>query len=210
MPPELSFFRTQVWKVNLTSALKRSKISLESLKNEVNQFEVIDKQGQKWSRNSYPGGYTSFGSINPIHRFSSIWDQLRECIDLEVGKFGKALGHPIWIKKLPIEMNSSWVNRMGQHCHHGWHFHPHAVISGTFYLSELPKDTFFRIEDPRLPLMMNSPSMRADGDPTKAFASIATQAGDLLLFESWLRHEVPKNLTKENRYSFSFNYQWNR
>lgn len=29
-----------------------------------------------------------------------------------------------------------------------------------------------------------------------------------LLWESWLRHEVPMNLAEEERISVSFNYEW--
>jgi uncharacterized protein (TIGR02466 family) len=34
------------------------------------------------------------------------------------------------------------------------------------------------------------------------------KAGDLIMFESWVRHEVPPNPAKENRISVSFNYEW--
>jgi uncharacterized protein (TIGR02466 family) len=30
--------------------------------------------------------------------------------------------------------------------------------------------------------------------------------GDVLLWESWLRHEVPMNMVDEDRISVSFNY----
>jgi uncharacterized protein (TIGR02466 family) len=33
-------------------------------------------------------------------------------------------------------------------------------------------------------------------------------AGSLLLFESWLRHEVAPNGVKAERISVSFNYNW--
>jgi uncharacterized protein (TIGR02466 family) len=32
--------------------------------------------------------------------------------------------------------------------------------------------------------------------------------GDVLLWESWLRHEVPMNMSEEERISVSFNYGW--
>jgi uncharacterized protein (TIGR02466 family) len=33
-------------------------------------------------------------------------------------------------------------------------------------------------------------------------------AGNVTLFESWLRHEVPSNPLKAERISISFNYDW--
>ena len=32
--------------------------------------------------------------------------------------------------------------------------------------------------------------------------------GHILLFESWLRHEVPTTTTQSERISISFNYSW--
>jgi len=31
----------------------------------------------------------------------------------------------------------------------------------------------------------------------------------VLMWESWLRHEVPMNMSGEERISVSFNYEWN-
>jgi len=42
----------------------------------------------------------------------------------------------------------------------------------------------------------------------QTWVSIAAQAGSLLLFESWLRHEVPANPVNAERISISFNYGW--
>jgi uncharacterized protein (TIGR02466 family) len=37
---------------------------------------------------------------------------------------------------------------------------------------------------------------------------VKPQVGDVLLWESWLRHEVPMNMSEEDRISVSFNYAW--
>ena len=42
----------------------------------------------------------------------------------------------------------------------------------------------------------------------KAHVAVEPRAGTLLLWESWLRHEVPPNGGRENRISISFNYAW--
>jgi uncharacterized protein (TIGR02466 family) len=38
--------------------------------------------------------------------------------------------------------------------------------------------------------------------------SLPAKSGDLLLFESWLRHEVPPARFSGERISISFNYGW--
>jgi uncharacterized protein (TIGR02466 family) len=41
-----------------------------------------------------------------------------------------------------------------------------------------------------------------------SFVSLPAKAGDLVLFESWLRHEVPPARFSGERISISFNYGW--
>jgi uncharacterized protein (TIGR02466 family) len=91
---------------------------------------------------------------------------------------------------------------MSKGVRHTQHLHPHSVISGTFYLS--PATTPLKFEDPRLGLFMNSPMRK------NLFHEIYPQPGDLVLFESWLRHEVPAHKSAQKRVSLSFNYDWKR
>ena len=56
-------------------------------------------------------------------------------------------------------------------------------------------------------MMMNAPLRKADArQDHQAFKSVAPQPGTVLLWESWLRHEVPINLSEDVRISVSFNY----
>ena len=64
-----------------------------------------------------------------------------------------------------------------------------------------------RLEDPRLGLMMNAPLRKANGKPEhQNFVCATPLAGTVLMWESWLRHEVPINLSDDVRISVSFNY----
>jgi uncharacterized protein (TIGR02466 family) len=38
--------------------------------------------------------------------------------------------------------------------------------------------------------------------------TLPARAGRVVLFESWLRHEVPPNQARGERVSVSFNYAW--
>ena len=42
----------------------------------------------------------------------------------------------------------------------------------------------------------------------KPFIYMKPAVGDVLLWESWLRHEVPMNMAEDERISVSFNYRW--
>ncbi|MEM9497444.1 MAG: TIGR02466 family protein, partial [Pseudomonadota bacterium] len=64
-------------------------------------------------------------------------------------------------------------------------------------------------EDPRSARMMAAPPRRKDApDTLRPFISVTPQPGDVLLWESWLRHEVPINPSEADRISISFNYKW--
>jgi uncharacterized protein (TIGR02466 family) len=73
-----------------------------------------------------------------------------------------------------------------------------------------PGSSAIRFEDPRLPLMMAAPPRDAErADPgQRPFVYLQPKAGAALLWESWLRHEVPANAAKSARISVSFNYAW--
>jgi uncharacterized protein (TIGR02466 family) len=58
-------------------------------------------------------------------------------------------------------------------------------------------------------MMMAAPPRRADAaEGQRGFVTIAPAAGDVLMWESWLRHEVMPGKTREPRVSISFNYAW--
>ncbi|MEM6324127.1 MAG: TIGR02466 family protein, partial [Pseudomonadota bacterium] len=92
---------------------------------------------------------------------------------------------------------------------HGSHIHPHSVISGTLYVAMPPETSALKLEDPRLPMMMAAPPRRRNArEDQRSFVKVAPAVGEVLLWESWLRHEVPMNMAEEDRMSVSFNYKW--
>jgi uncharacterized protein (TIGR02466 family) len=94
-------------------------------------------------------------------------------------------------------------------CAHSFHLHPQAVVSGTYYVQTPRGCPGLKLEDPRLSRLMAAPPRLAHAAPgQQAHVSYPAQAGRLILFESWLRHEVPANLTAGERISISFNYHW--
>ena len=66
-----------------------------------------------------------------------------------------------------------------------------------------------KLEDPRLDRFMAAPPLRTKvRTDRQRWVVIPAQAGKLVLFESWLRHEVPPNPSAASRVSVSFNYNW--
>ena len=106
-------------------------------------------------------------------------------------------------------LDSLWINVMAAGGTHSGHIHPHCVVSGTYYV-EVPRGAgAIRFEDPRLAMMMAAPQRKPSARRGNAtFATVEPRAGLLLLWESFLRHEVLANRSGRERISVSFNYRW--
>lgn len=132
---------------------------------------------------------------------------LKNQIDPHITKYIRRLG--FLVKPSEIQLTRMWVNVMGPGCSHSMHLHPLSVISGTLYV-EVPKGApAIRFEDPRSSLFMARPPTKVSSAQTSALHhSHLPKAGEVVLFESWLRHEVHVNTAKSPRVSVSFNYDW--
>ncbi len=81
------------------------------------------------------------------------------------------------------------------------------MISGTLYVEAPTGSGSIRFEDPRLPMMMAAPSRTQDApEELRPFVSVEPRPGLLLMWESWLRHEVLSGSGKGERLSISFNF----
>ncbi|MGH8456297.1 MAG: TIGR02466 family protein [Stenotrophobium sp.] len=175
------------------------------LLRECYQIRGHDQKGLRWSLKNYPGGYTSYGSMDRLHRFSSTFDQLRAKIDPHVRSFARAQDWDLRGGKL--EMTDCWINIMPRGCAHSFHLHPQSVVSGTYYVKTPRGCSGLKFEDPRLSRLMAAPSRKSGRKPElQAHIGYPAKAGQVILFESWLRHEVPASLVDGERVSISFNY----
>ena len=164
-----------------------------------------DKTGQRWSeKHGYPG-YTSFASKFDLPEMIPAFHKLVREIDKHASAFAKELHWDIRGGK-PI-CDSIWVNVMPEGGSHTSHIHTNAVISGTYYVAVPQGAGPIVFEDPRHALMMAAPQRLVTAPrETKSHISETPTAGTVLLWESWLRHEVPLNKAEGLRISVSFNY----
>lgn len=168
-------------------------------------IEDGDAAGRAWSdANGYPG-YTSYASLNDLDLRSPAFADLVRQLDLEAAGFANSLGWDIGTAKLKCD--SLWINILGEGGHHAGHIHPNSVISGTCYITVPPGAGRLKLEDPRQIMMMAAPAIKPDASPEqKRFFYIAPKPGDIILWESWLRHEVMPHQSDHARVSISFNY----
>ena len=166
-----------------------------------------DEAGQGWcAREGYPG-YTSHASLTDLPWRFPVFADLVGALDAHVADFAKDLEFDLG--DLGLVLEDIWINILPEGGSHGSHIHPHSVISGTTYVKMPAGTAALKLEDPRLGLMMAAPTRLKDcREELRSFVAVAPAAGDVLLWESWLRHEVPMNMAEDDRISVSFNYEW--
>ena len=164
-----------------------------------------DVAGQRWcEKHGYPG-YTSFATQTDLAEHVPAIARLMKILDKHAAEFTKELHWDIRGGK-PV-CDSLWVNVMPEGGSHTSHIHTNSVISGTYYVAVPPGAGPIVFEDPRHPQMMAAPPRKASAPREfKHHISETPQEGTVLLWESWLRHEVPLNKANGLRISISFNY----
>lgn len=205
MPQINSLFVTRLYRAALAE-LGRAPTP-EELEDTCLGIAEDDTAGQDWCEENRFPGYTSYASLADLGWRDPVFKDLIKAIDKHVAAFAKDLAFDLDGKKLTLD--SIWINILPQGGIHTSHIHPHSVISGTTYVS-VPKGAgALKLEDPRLAMMMAAPT-RAKSAPEglQTFVFITPEPGEIVLWESWLRHEVPMNMAEEDRISISFNYGW--
>ena len=200
-----SLFVTRLYHGNLHEAAPH--LDLAELEQSCLVIAEDDEAGQTWcEENGYPG-YTSYASLTDLPWRFPIFADLVKILDHHVAEFVKDLEFDLDGRALVLE--DLWINILPEGGTHSSHIHPHSVISGTTYVAMPEGASALKLEDPRLSRMMAAPTRaktaRAELQP---FIYVKPNVGDVLLWESWLRHEVPMNMAEDERISVSFNYRW--
>jgi len=185
-----SLFATQLYEADLPDAAL-----LGELAHSIRTLAEDDQAGRRWSKEHNYFGYTSYASLNDLPKRDPAFADLAKLLARHAASFARELG---WDRK--PRLDSLWVNLLKSGGQHSGHIHPHSILSGTFYVEATAGSGAIRFEDPRLPLMMAAPP-RAD-----SFITVEPRPGLLLLWESWLRHEVLAGAGKSERLSISFNF----
>jgi uncharacterized protein (TIGR02466 family) len=137
-------------------------------------------------------GYTSYASLDDLAQRDSLFADLKKKLDKHAAAFAKDLNLDLAGGKLV--MDSFWINILEPGGQHSGHIHPHSVISGTVYVTIPPGASALKFEDPRLPMMMAAPTRQADApEDLQPFVYVQPEPGTVLMWESWLRHEVTPN-----------------
>lgn len=109
-------------------------------------------------------------------------------------------------RKFSVE--TFWININPKHAYNALHDHPQSLLSGVYYVQVDDKSGKLRFRDPRAGKRM-SPWPVAEGKESDQRhwdrVSYKPVAGRLIMFPSWLEHDVEANLSENERISISFN-----
>ncbi|MDE0522319.1 MAG: TIGR02466 family protein [Boseongicola sp.] len=197
-----SLFATRVYHARLPD-----EIDVQELEASCLSIAEDDEAGQRWcEENGFPG-YTSYSSLADLPWRFPIFEQVRQALDRHVAAFAEELALDLGGRSLGLE--DLWINILPEGGIHTSHIHPLSVISGTTYVAVPTGCAALKLEDPRLAMMMAAPPRKKHAaEELQQFVFVQPVVGDVLLWESWLRHEVPMNLAEDDRISVSFNYRW--
>ena len=186
----------------LLEEMIRDRLLLNRLAHSIRALARDDMAGQRWSREHGYKGYTSYASLDDLPRRDPAFGELKRALTRHAAAFAKDLAWDVRPR-----LDSLWVNLLRGDGHHSGHIHPHSILSGTLYVETPAGSGPIRFEDPRLPMMMAAP-LRAPSaaEHLRPFVEVAPEPGLLLMWESWLRHEVRPGKGRGERISVSFNF----
>ena len=193
-----NLFVTRLYEADIADAAM-----LDELAHSIRSLADDDEAGQRWSAEHCYAGYTSYASLNDLPRRDPVISDLARLLTKHAATFANDCAFDLARKP---KLDSLWVNLLRGSGHHSGHIHPHSIISGTFYVEVPKRSGAIRFEDPRLPLMMAAPTRRPLAEDLQPFVTIEPRPGLLLLWESWLRHEVLPGTGRGERLSISFNF----
>jgi uncharacterized protein (TIGR02466 family) len=199
-----TLFATQLYEGSLAEARDFAGFNAE-LEEACLMLAEEDRAGRTWCKAQGYGGYTSYASLNDLPSRASAFGELKRRLDKHAAMFAGQLAFDLGGRR--PKLDSLWVNVLKPGAAHSGHIHPHSIISGTVYVTVPEGASAIRFEDPRLAMMMAAPTRTTEApEMLKTFVSVTPQAGTVLMWESWLRHEVPANAARAQRISVSFNY----
>jgi len=205
MPDISSLFVTRLYRARLSE--HGPAIDPDELEASCYSIAEDDEAGQDWCETEGYPGYTSYASLTDLPWRFPIFADLVKSLDDHVAAFAADLEFDLGGKALALE--DIWINILPEGGMHSSHIHPHSVISGTTYVAMPDGASALKLEDPRSARMMAAPArVKEARRELRSFIYATPQVGDVLLWESWLRHEVPMNMSEEDRISVSFNYKW--
>ena len=185
-----------------------SVIRQASRREEREEIESIISEGMNeniWQ--SQPSPFNGNSSSVNKNILDSYFPELRLFCEGHIRKYVEGVICPL-NKSLEFYITQSWLNVNKPNTAHEVHVHRNSLISGVYYFTN---DNIIRF---RNPFQQSQQVIHIEPDPealnlwnsfTRDYITLNSKEKSLILFPSWLQHEVPINTSSSDRISISFN-----
>lgn len=112
-----------------------------------------------------------------------------------------------FIDEVVLKIESMWININHRYSYNSLHIHPNSYISGVYYVKTPENSGELVLRNPSNIQSMFTPSsvIKSFNEFNSSKWTISPEVGKLVLFPSWIEHEVTQNLSNEDRISIAFN-----
>ena len=167
-------------------------------------IKTLKKHCLKIKKSSATVYVSNTGYQSPPLRLDHIFKLLLENIRPHLSKFYHLLDIP-----QELTLSNFWVNINHHRDYNKRHDHPRSLISGIFYV-EVPNNSgdIIFINPTKYFLYSEALTNTQTKSPyNNSWVAISPTNNQLLLFPSYLEHEVAANQSKKDRISISFNFR---
>lgn len=163
----------------------------------INNLEIA--KVKKLLKDFYPNAHNTTSKENFVLDNHKEFLEIREFIQVHLNQYALHLYKPK--RKQNFYITQSWLNSTKKGERHHLHSHPNSVISGVFYINCIENDG---IQFKRPYIANDSYVLNTTGN-TGSMTYFPVETLSLILFPSYLEHQVAENETDDERISLSFN-----
>ena len=185
-------FPSTLYQVNISN---HQQINAEIVPTLINLKNTTPQGGDPW----VGFVYNTMGTYE-VHN-NPLFETLCREVEKHVGRFAKELNVHRDIK---FSCHQSWANIYEMHSYQESHFHPYATFSAVYY-AKTTANTKIIFENPVEDMF--SLQTEVQTDINKTYEIIYPKDGDLIIFRSYLRHNIPPHCDVEPRVTIAFNFK---
>ena len=168
------------------------------LENYILDLKEKNKDGQK--KSNYGGWHSPF------------FDQKNDNVPKKFSSIIKNFIRKVFIDKMgwkynpdKVKITAIWSIINKKESFNIQHNHPNSFLSAAYYVKFSKNSGNIKFYDPREQKSIRYPKIKNYTDISAAITEITPEAGDLLIFPSYLYHSVGENLSDDDRIVISFN-----
>jgi uncharacterized protein (TIGR02466 family) len=178
-------------------------IYAEALKNASELNKSLEEHIVKWSaqepglKKTNRGGWHSTDMTKKKEYYTLMEEILRVCGNIFEEE--KLIGKPV--------IGNMWANINYENAYNRVHLHANSLFSGTYYIKTPAQSGSLIVHDPRPGVHINMPKRKEGELPKQLWMRVFFQprAGQMIIFPSWVWHEVEPHPSKDTRISVAFN-----